>query len=67
MLSFVSFLGMFNLQATLTDLPKNGDSWHAIREGQLPHMKGYSTILNSIVKVRYSIIILSTAQSRTQD
>lgn len=38
-------------QATLKDLPKNGEEWHAIRSGNLPHMKGYSLILNEIVKV----------------
>ena len=32
------------------ELPKNGDEWHAIRQGQLPQLPHYSTGLNNLLK-----------------
>ncbi|KAL4232591.1 Mitosis inhibitor protein kinase wee1 [Mactra antiquata] len=32
------------------DLPKNGDYWHAIRNGDLPNLPHYSTGLNELLK-----------------
>lgn len=32
-------------------LPKNGDSWHAIREGKLPYLSYYSKELNDLIRI----------------
>ncbi|XP_054716934.1 wee1-like protein kinase [Uloborus diversus] len=31
-------------------LPKNGEEWHSIREGNLPYLSGYSKELNDLLK-----------------
>ncbi|XP_064617952.1 wee1-like protein kinase 1-A isoform X2 [Liolophura sinensis] len=36
--------------ATLEALPKNGDLWHAIRDGHIPYLSQYSTKLNCLIQ-----------------
>ncbi|CAH1798903.1 unnamed protein product [Owenia fusiformis] len=36
--------------ASGSELPKNGDSWHEIRQGKLPYLTQYSAHLNGLLK-----------------
>ena len=40
------------------ELPKNGDTWHSIRQGLLPDLPNYSKELNDLLKVCIGTVLL---------